>query len=145
MLDQLCKWYLLEIYAIGAKSPVEVTSFFRLVMVWNYGVSFGMFSEPGTASVGMLVGVAAVMVAIMSYWLLRANDRFTALAIGMIIGGAIGNVIDRLRFSAVADFFDFHIMHYHWPAFNIADSFICIGVALLVWDGFVRRKPSPSS
>jgi signal peptidase II len=83
---------------------------------------------------------AAAIVAVLLYWLSRVVSPFLAVAIGLIIGGAIGNVIDRLRLGAVVDFLDFHVGYLHWPAFNLADSAICIGVAAMLLDGLLLRR-----
>jgi signal peptidase II len=139
-LDQLSKHWLLSLLDFGRNPDITVTSFFNLVMVWNHGVSFGLFSEHRQPYA--LIAVALAMVAFLMHWLKRAEHRFVAIAIGLVIGGAIGNVIDRLRFGAVADFFDFHVMGYHWPAFNIADSCIFIGVVVLLLESIVA-KPKP--
>ncbi len=137
---------MLDMVQIAARPPIEVTAFFNLVMVWNTGVSFGMFADSVSWMPWVLIGVALVIAAGLSVWLWRCADRFIGLALGLVIGGAIGNVIDRARFGAVADFFDFHVAGLHWPAFNIADSAICIGVALLLWDGLVRsRRQAPAA
>lgn len=141
LCDQLQKWAMLELLHIAERPPIEITGFFRLVMVWNRGVSFGMFSGHDELTRWFLIAVALAISAGMIVWLWRCHDRFIAAAIGLIIGGALGNVIDRLRFGAVADFFDFYLGDYHWPAFNVADSAIFIGVALLLWDGLFRKKP----
>jgi signal peptidase II len=140
LLDQLSKWYLLEIVGIGHIPPIELTSFFNLVMVWNHGISFGMFAEHNQPLI--LIAMALVITVILGFWLVRAESLRVALAIGTVMGGAIGNVIDRVRFGAVADFFDFHVMGYHWPAFNIADSCIFIGVVVLCIDGMLDTKKS---
>ena len=108
---------------------VEVTPFFNLVMVWNYGISFGMFA--GSRQPAILIACSAIILGILAVWLYKNSSKLVACALGCVIGGAAGNVIDRLRFGAVADFLDFHIGPYHWPAFNIADSSIFIGVVLL--------------
>lgn len=128
-LDQWLKWYMLQVINIAGRPPIEVTSFFNLVMVWNRGVSFGMFASAGQPM--LLAGLAAVITIVLLVWLARSHDRLVTLGVGFVIGGAIGNVIDRFRFGAVADFFDFHAFGYHWPAFNIADSAIFIGVVVL--------------
>jgi signal peptidase II len=145
-IDQLQKWHMLEVVRIAERPPIEVTSFFNLVMVWNEGVSFGLFSGHGGAGVWFLIALALAISTAMAIWLWRAQDRFISIAISFVIGGALGNVIDRVRFGAVADFFDFHYAGWHYPAFNIADSAIFIGVALLLWDSFFRqpraKKPS---
>lgn len=139
-LDQLVKWVMLDIMDIANRPPVEVTPFFNFVMVWNYGVSFGMLSHPSSNVPYFLIAVALVIISVMIGWLWQCRDTMLSLAIGLVIGGALGNVIDRFRFGAVADFFDVHIMGWHWPAFNIADSSIFIGVAILLWDGLFRAK-----
>lgn len=141
--DQASKWWMLDKVGIASRPPIEITSFFNLVMVWNKGISFGMFA--GQEAAWFLIIMALVIVAVLLVWLARCRERLIAAAIGLIVGGALGNVIDRLRFGAVADFFDFHLMGYHWPAFNIADSLIFIGVVLLCWDSMFRahseKKP----
>jgi signal peptidase II len=84
--------------------------------------------------------LAAAIVAVLVFWLSRVESPFLAVAIGLVIGGAIGNVIDRIRFGAVVDFLDFYIGSWHWPAFNIADSAICVGVAAMLLDGLLLRR-----
>jgi len=84
--------------------------------------------------------VAAAIVAVLIYWLSRVESWLLAVAIGLVIGGAVGNVIDRLRFGAVVDFLDFHVGSWHWPAFNVADSAICVGVAVMLLDGLLLRR-----
>jgi signal peptidase II len=128
-LDQASKWWLLEVTGLAARPPIEALPVFNLVMVWNTGISFGMLA--GYNQPLLLIALSGVIMAILLVWLARADSRLTALALGIVLGGALGNVVDRLRFGAVADFFDFHIGPYHWPAFNIADAAIFIGVVLL--------------
>ena len=141
VVDQLSK-----IWLIGMLSDppvvIEALPFVNLVMVWNEGVSFG-FLGGGTAPPWLLAGVAALVSAGLIYWLARVNERFVAGGIGLIVGGAAGNIVDRLWHGAVADFFDFHAMGYHWPAFNIADTAITVGVAVLIIDSLLigREKP----
>jgi len=127
--DQISKWWLLEQFA-GMDHPMrEVTSFFNVVLVRNTGVSFGLFAALRQPMV--LTAVSGVIIAILLCWLMKNPTRLVGIALGCVIGGAVGNVIDRLRFGAVTDFLDFHWNAYHWPAFNIADSAIFIGVVLL--------------
>lgn len=132
-LDQLSKWYMLSEVGIAQRPPIEVTSFLRLVMVWNQGVSFGMLTHDAGFMRWTLIAIALIICAVMARLGLKSGLRFERIGYGMIIGGALGNVIDRLRFGAVADFFYFHVDDLGWPAFNIADSAIFIGVALLLW------------
>lgn len=140
ILDQLTKWLMLEVLHIPLRSPIEVLPFFNLVMVWNHGVSFGMFAHmdarwPLTL---LAIAISAAMLR-WHYTLLKRTAShlfFYSMAVGMIVGGALGNVIDRIRFGAVVDFLDFHIGGYHWPSFNVADACISIGVMLLLWCEF---------
>jgi signal peptidase II len=120
---------------------LEVTSFFNLVKVWNNGVSFGMFSNLDNAKYFILF-VNSIILLILLIWLYRANSAYLTAALSLIIGGAIGNSIDRIYNGAVADFLDFYISNYHWPAFNLADSAVFLGVALLLLeDFFCKNKP----
>lgn len=132
-LDQFSKWWLVEMVGMGSRPPIEVTSFFRLVMVWNQGVSFGMLNHGATYMPWFLVFVAVVISLILARLGLKSEWHLERIGYAMVIGGALGNVIDRLRFRAVADFFYFHLGRLGWPAFNVADSAICLGVILLLW------------
>lgn len=122
---------------------VTVTSFFNLVVVWNQGISFGLFNNPGTETSMplVLIGLSLVISLGMLIWLMVARSRVQALALAFIVGGALGNVIDRLRFGAVFDFLDFHVSGHHWPAFNVADSFVVIGgILLAVYIAFLEKS-----
>src|SRR5437764_14990898 len=126
ILDQLSKAAVLAFFAgRGFGDRETVTSFFNLALTYNRGISFGLFN--GGAGMNALVFsfAAAVIVAVLIYWLSRASSPFLAVAIGLIIGGAVGNVIDRLRLGAVVDFLDLHLGPVHWPAFDLPVSAIC--------------------
>jgi signal peptidase II len=138
VLDQISKWWIITA-VMQPPRVIEVTSFFNLVMAWNRGVSFSLFTHDAEFMPYVLVAVALGIVVFLLSWLRRADRAFLAFAIGMVIGGALGNVIDRLRFGEVADFLDFHVLGYHWPAFNVADTGISVGVALIVIDGLFGR------
>ncbi len=122
--------------------PIAVTDFFNLVMVWNRGISFGLLAETPGASRWLLIGLALAIAGALTVWLARAADRFLILPLGLVIGGAVGNVIDRVLYGAVADFFDFHLLGYHFWAFNVADSAISVGIALLLLDSLLSRPPA---
>ncbi len=128
ILDQILKAVMLDMLPEPGIA-ITVTSFFNLVHVFNPGVSFGLLPDIGPI---VLSAFALVVSAILGVWLARAETRLMAVALGLTIGGAIGNVIDRLRFGAVFDFLDFHVIGWHWPAFNLADAAISIGVAGLL-------------
>ncbi len=141
VLDQLSKWWVIT-RLMTPPRVIEITPYFNFVMWWNKGVTFGLFaSSPGWGR-WVMVALVLVITAVLVIWLVKVNDKLPALAIGLVIGGAVGNVIDRIRFAAVADFLDFHVGLWHWPAFNLADSAITIGVGLLLIDAFLtRQKP----
>lgn len=135
--DQLSKQAILSLYHT-TPPPIEITPFFNLVMVWNRGMSFGLFSEHDAlvAMIGITLSITLGVVV----WLWRTQEAWLGWPLGMVIGGAVGNIIDRFRFGAVADFFDVHVAGYHWPAFNIADSAIVIGVAIIAWRSLILPK-----
>lgn len=142
-IDQAVKWYFLSVMGFGDEgyAPVTVTPFLKFVMVWNYGISFGMLAHPGTYVPWFLKAVALVISIVVAWLAYKSQYRWEQVAYGLIIGGAMGNVVDRARFGAVADFFSFHIGDYYWPAFNIADASIFCGVAFLVLLSFLRPRP----
>ena len=114
---------------------LEITSFFNLVKVLNSGVSFGMFNNlVGGKYIILSVNIAILLVLLI--WLYRNKIIYLTWAIALVIGGAIGNIIDRIQNHAVADFLDFHLLGYHWPAFNLADSAVFLGVALLLLENY---------
>ena len=115
---------------------IAVTGFFTLVPVWNRGVSFGMFADGSDVTRWLLTGFAGIVSMALIIWMSRGGSRLLVLSLSLIIGGAIGNIIDRIRYGAVIDFVDLHVGGYHWPAFNVADSAICIGVGVLIIDNF---------
>ncbi|NBX03117.1 MAG: signal peptidase II [Alphaproteobacteria bacterium] len=128
VLDQWSKNLVLKQFSHEGQA-VEITSFFNLVLVWNHGISFGMLA--GHNQPMMLAGMACLISFGLLVWMWREKSLFVTSGLGLVIGGAIGNSIDRLNYGAVVDFLDFHLMGYHWPAFNIADSAIFIGVVVL--------------
>lgn len=133
-LDQVSKMLVFG-YLSEVNSVVRVTSYFNLVPAWNTGVSFSMFNDLGGAGVYILSAFSLLVAGFLVFWLANEKERFMQIALGLVIGGAIGNVIDRLRVGAVFDFLDFHISGHHWPAFNLADSFICLGAAIIICNG----------
>lgn len=142
-LDQLSKWAILA-HVMQPPRQIEVTGFFNLVLAWNRGISFGMFGG-GALPAWVLALLALAIVAGLGTWLWRAGRGWVVMGIGLIIGGAVGNVIDRFRFGAVADFLDFHLMGYHWPAFNVADMGITVGAAILVLDSLFTAPDRPTN
>lgn len=142
LLDQLTKYLILQHVMVPTVAPLgtlAVTDFFNLVLVWNRGTSFSLIYHEADFMPYVLAMVALGICLWLHRWLCRAEDRLHAVALGLVLGGAIGNVFDRLLHGAVVDFLDFHYAGWHWPAFNVADSAIVIGVCMLLLGGF-RKK-----
>jgi signal peptidase II len=138
LLDQAHKTWMLYVYDIGAKGTVAVTSFFDLVLVWNQGISYGLLPQQSALGRWGLILFAVFASAALAVWLARLDSRLAAASIGLIIGGAIGNGIDRILYGAVADFFSFHAFGYQWYVFNVADTAIVAGVVGLLYDSLFR-------
>lgn len=128
---------------------IELTGFLNFVMVWNEGISFGLFDSSDDNMGGgnglsiVFIGIALIISLLMIVWMALARGRLLVWSLALIVGGAIGNVIDRIRFGAVADFVDLHVAGWHWPAFNLADSSIAIGALLLVIDTMTSKDKNP--
>jgi signal peptidase II len=141
-LDQVSKLWLLRVLDIARRGAVKVTPFFDLVLAWNTGISYGWFQNEDAAGQAILLAVKAAAVVVLAIWMVRSRSRLATLALGLIIGGAIGNAIDRLAYGAVVDFALFHVQigerSFNWYVFNLADVAIVAGVAALLYDSFVR-------
>ena len=138
-IDQLTKWLVLSALDEPPFGMV-VLPMFNLVLVHNKGISFGMFNQESELGAWVLIALAAAIVIGLLVWMRQLRSPWPITAIGLVIGGAVGNSIDRLRIGAVVDFLDFHVLDYHWPAFNAADTAIVIGVGMLLIDGLFQRK-----
>lgn len=124
----------------SSKNPeIKIFDFFNLVYVWNRGVSFGMFSSLEHSQI-IFSAIQSLILIILFFWLYRNDRLHITYAVSLIIGGALGNLIDRIKNAAVADFLDFHIASYHWPAFNLADSCVFIGVMILLFEDIIFKK-----
>jgi len=134
VLDQITKQIMIGL-VFEPPRVIELTSFFNLVPVRNTGVSFGLFGANTELARWALVAVAVVIMIALLIWLTRAGSRYITVALVLVIGGAASNVIDRALAGAVIDFLDFHMFGVHWPAFNLADSVIVLGTAMLLYDG----------
>lgn len=140
-LDQISKTWVLEALLVRTPHAIKVTEFFSLVLVYNYGVSFGMLALPGTWMPYVLKALALLISLVLTVLTARSACARERLAYGFIVGGALGNVIDRVRYGAVVDFIYLHIGNLGWPAFNVADSAIFIGVAYLIWQSVCLKSP----
>ena len=142
VLDQVSKWWILAVVMQPPKA-IRVAPFFNLVMGWNRGVSFGLFNSDSPVNVWLLPLVVVAVTAALVAWLWRAERPWLGIGLGLVIGGAVGNLVDRLRFGAVADFLDFHAFGWHWPAFNVADSAITVGAAIILLESLFTREKKP--
>ena len=145
--DQLTKWAVMGYFA--NRSPrEEITSFFNLVLVYNKGAAFSMLADaPGWQTPVLVIFALVASAVVGTLIVLNPHKGLLCLGLALILGGALGNLIDRLRFGQVVDFLDFHAMGWHWPAFNVADSAITVGAVVLILEGFfphARRAGAPS-
>jgi signal peptidase II len=140
--DQASKLWLLHCFDLASRSPVALTPFIDLALTFNTGISYGLFPQHGTVGQLALLGFKAAAVIFLWVWLTRATSRLTALALGLIIGGAVGNAVDRLHWPGVMDFVLFHIdaaaWSFRWYVFNLADVAIVAGVAGLLYESLFR-------
>ena len=147
VLDQLTKWLVLD-YFENRHPREELTGFLNLVLVFNKGAAFSLFAQAAGWQTPMLVAFALAAAVIVSVLIVRNPARgMLCLGLALILGGALGNLVDRVRFGHVVDFLDFHALGWHWPAFNVADSAICVGAVILILEGFVhheKRAGAPS-
>jgi signal peptidase II len=141
VLDQASKLWLLYVFDIGHRGTVRVTPFFDLVLAWNIGISFGWLQNDSPLAQAALMVIKAVAVVALAVWMARSTTVMATIALGLIIGGAIGNGIDRLAYGAVVDFALFHVQigenTFNWYVFNLADVAIVAGVIALLYDSFI--------
>jgi len=140
-MDQASKLWLLFVFDIAHRGVVKVTPFFDLVLAWNVGISFGWFQNDSLMAQAALTTIKAVAVVVLAIWMARSRNWLATVALGLIIGGAIGNAIDRVAYGAVVDFALFHVQiggkAFNWYVFNLADVAIVAGVAALLYDSFL--------
>ncbi|MCF6240407.1 MAG: signal peptidase II, partial [Bacteroidales bacterium] len=134
LADRLSKWWLLDVFQIEDRVIVQITPFFDLVLAWNKGISYGLFQADTFVGRAILAGFAILVCLVLFVWLAKVHHRLMALSLGFIIGGAVGNIYDRIVFGAVADFFSLHGFGFYWYIFNLADVWIAIGVGLMIYD-----------
>jgi len=140
VLDQASKLYFLFVYDLPVREPVVVNPFLSLIVVWNRGISYGLFQQHSALGRWILIVVSVAAAIGLSVWIRRTSAKLLAASLGLIVGGAVGNVIDRLVYGAVFDFIQFQIGGWSWYVFNVADAAIVAGVAGLLYDSFVLEK-----
>lgn len=153
LIDQITKGILLYLIT-GAVFPIgpawtvvpvpylmrHVTNFFNIVFTWNPGTAFSLFRTMGDKTPIVMTLVTAAIIGFILYYLVRRAKKYEVVPLTLIVGGAIGNLVDRVRFGAVVDFLDFHIGGWHWPSFNVADIFITVGVLLYILNWWIARR-----
>ena len=142
ILDQALKFWVLAALR-QAGGPIDLAPFFQLTLVWNRGISYGLLQQEGLGR-WLLVAVTLGATVLLLVWLVRAERPLVRVALAVIVGGALGNLIDRVYYGAVVDFAHFYIGSWSWYVFNLADAAIVVGVAALLWDGFFGRAPRGS-
>jgi signal peptidase II len=144
LIDQASKLYLLKVVDLAANGPIRLGPFFDFILTRNTGISYGLFQTEGVIGQWVLLAVKGLAVVLLGIWLARANNRLTALSLGLIIGGALGNAIDRLAYGWVADFVFFHITtatwRFDWYVFNLADVAIVAGVTGLLYESLTGGR-----
>jgi len=144
VLDQASKFWLLRVFDIGHRGTVRLTPFFDLVLAFNPGISFGWFQNDSPAAQLILMLVKAAAVLILAVWMARSRTLIATIALGLIIGGAIGNAVDRFAYGAVVDFALFHVQvggnTFNWYVFNLAEVAIVAGVEALLYDSFLAPR-----
>ena len=143
-LDQLSKYWILYVFSLPEIGSVRVLPFFNLTMVWNKGISLGLFQANDDTGRYILIAGTSLITLFLVHWFLKERDRILLLGLAMIIGGSIGNIVDRVRFGAVADFLHFHMFDYSFYVFNVADAAITVGVGFLLWDALLSPQKSPT-
>ncbi|TXI22817.1 MAG: lipoprotein signal peptidase [Nitrosomonas sp.] len=139
-LDLVTKYWVESALVFGQQIPI--TSFFNLVLTYNPGAAFSFLGDASGWQRWFLSGIAFIACAVISYLLYKhTENKLFCWALSLVLGGALGNLYDRITLGHVVDFLDFYIGDYHWPAFNVADSAICIGAALLIYESFTTKKP----
>ena len=146
VVDQASKLWVLQGLKMEAYQKIAVTPFLDFELLWNPGISFSLFPQGTAMGRWILLGLTLAATVLLCLWLWRVNSRFAGIALGAIVGGALGNGYDRFAYNAVVDFLGFHAFGFHWYVFNVADTAITLGVVLLLYDSLLadRRAPAQS-
>lgn len=140
VFDRLSKIWAVDVFDLAGHGPVGLLPFFNLTLVWNKGISLGLFQMDGDTGRYVLIALTGLVSAIVTWWLVKSRETILKVGLGLVLGGALGNIWDRVEYGAVADFFHFFIGGWSFYIFNVADAAISIGVALLLWDALLLSK-----
>jgi signal peptidase II len=136
LADQASKYWVLNVSDLPLGDRISVLPGLELVLTWNRGISYGLFQQDGALGRWLLIGFTVIATLALIVWMIRASHRLTVFGLALIVGGAIGNFIDRVAYGAVVDFVYFHVLNFSWYVFNLADCAIVAGVAALLYDSF---------
>lgn len=139
-IDQSFKWWMLTVFDIAGRQPVAVLPAFDLVLAWNRGISYGWLASHASEAQWLLTAASIAVSAVLWMWIARTRRPLTAAALGLIIGGALANALDRMVYGAVADFFHFHWGEFSWYVFNIADIAIVAGILALLYESLLEGR-----
>jgi signal peptidase II len=142
--DQASKYWLLNVFDIERRQPVRLARVFDVVLAWNRGISYSLLTTSSNRGRLLLLAGALAITIVLGAWMWRSRSATTSIALGLIVGGALGNAFDRWQRGAVADFFFFHVGSFRWYVFNLADCAIVAGVALLLYDSYRSAEPPPA-
>lgn len=142
ILDQALKLWLLHGYELGLKGSVPIVPTIDFVLVWNYGISYGLFQQGSDLGRWLLAGFTVLAAVGLWIWAVRSTHKILAVGLGLVIGGALGNGVDRFAYGAVVDYVHFHVGDFSWYVFNLADVWIVVGVGILLLDSFFTRPIS---
>ena len=137
--DQTLKWWVVAQFTSPVRI-IHITSYFNLVLTYNSGVSFGLLANDSFIGRLALIVITSAISCLLIWWLSVAKTRLSMISLGVILGGAFGNIFDRIAIGAVVDFIDLHAFHHHWPAFNLADAAICVGASLIILESFFQKN-----
>ncbi|GHF17073.1 lipoprotein signal peptidase [Kordiimonas sediminis] len=144
IVDQISKWWILYSFDLPARQSVEILPFFNLTMVWNSSISMGLIPPEWSNKYALIVGTGLISLWVL-IWMLKTGSKREAIALAVVLGGAVGNLIDRIIYGAVVDFVHLHAGGYSFYVFNVADSAITLGVILLLIDGLLADDKSPKN
>lgn len=139
-LDRLSKWWIVEVLNLEKSGPIDLLPFLDLSLVWNRGISLGLFQMDGDVGRYVLIALTSAITLVVAWWLFRVHEKWVKIGLGLVLGGAVGNIWDRFEYGAVADFFHFFVGNWSFYTFNVADAAISVGVVLLLWDALLLSK-----
>tara|TARA_B100000787_G_scaffold147901_1_gene119095 strand:+ start:560 stop:1048 length:489 start_codon:yes stop_codon:yes gene_type:complete len=141
LADRITKIYIIKLAEVENNFDIYVTSYLNFYLVWNQGISFGLFSTNESYAYGILSLIISIIIIIVLIMIIKEPNNFKKYSLLLVLGGALGNLFDRVNYYAVPDFIDFHIQNFHWFIFNVADIFISIGVICLIFaEIFFKNK-----